>query len=135
METKTLDNDITVLYVTAGIFPAGVMAAFKKLGDLVPDMAERKVFGLSRPENGAIRYRAAVEEKFAGQAAQLGCGTITLKSGKYVCETITGYMDKLPAIGDTFKRLIALPGIDPEGYCVEWYSGRTAVCCMVRLAE
>lgn len=44
-------------------------------------------------------------------------------------------MKDLPAIGKAFEQLTALPGIDPAGYCVEWYESQKNVKCMVRMAE
>jgi hypothetical protein len=36
METIKLENDITVMYVTAASFPDGVLAAHQKLHSLIP---------------------------------------------------------------------------------------------------
>lgn len=44
-------------------------------------------------------------------------------------------MDDIPAIGKAFKELLAIPGIDPEGACVEWYLSNKDVQCMVRLKQ
>jgi hypothetical protein len=44
-------------------------------------------------------------------------------------------MKDIPAIGNTFQELLETPGIDPNGYCVEWYINDKDVICMIRLAE
>ncbi|HWB25038.1 MAG TPA: hypothetical protein VG738_06140 [Chitinophagaceae bacterium] len=135
MDAIIFDDDVTVLYVTATSFPAGIMQAFAQLREKVQGMEGRKLFGLSRPENGMITYHAATEEKFESEGKQLHCDTLVLKKGKYICHTVNNFMNNLPAIGNTFRELLAQPGIDPQGYCVEWYFNDTDVHCMVRLAE
>ncbi len=133
METITLDEDIKVMYITAASFPDGVMAAFDKLYATVPPESNRRIFGISRPEKGVITYRAAAEEIVAGEALKLGCDTLVLKKGKYCAISINDFMKNIPAIGTAFQELLAVPGIDPEGYCVEWYLNDEDVQCMVRL--
>jgi hypothetical protein len=135
METITLDKDIKVFYVTAKSFPDGIMEAHKKLHALVPFSADRKYFGISRPENGAIVYRAAAEELTPGEAEKLNCDTLVLKKGKYICSTINDYMKDVQSIGRCFKELLSRPDIDPQGYCVEWYFTDKDVKCMVRLKQ
>lgn len=133
MATTIIDNDIKVFYVTATSFPEGIMDAHKKLQGMVPFSKDRRYFGISRPENGIIVYKAAAEEINPGEAEKWNCDTLVLKKGKYVCETVNDFMNGLQSIGDTFKTLLSRPGIDPEGYCVEWYFNDKDVKCMVRL--
>ena len=133
METITLDKDIKVLYVTAEFFPDGIMDAYKKLSGLISSPRERKYFGLSRPENGIIVYKAAAEDTTEGEAERLNLETMMINKGNYICETINDFMKDLPAIGKTFEKLITHPDIDPEGYCVEWYLNEKDVRCMVRV--
>jgi len=44
-------------------------------------------------------------------------------------------MKNIPAIGETFQKIIADPRIDPQGVCVEWYFNNKDVRCMVRMME
>lgn len=134
METITLDHDIKVFYVTAKSFPNGIMEAYGQLYALVPPSSGRRYFGISRPENGVIVYRAAVEEATPGEAEKYHCDTMVLQKGKYLARTIADFMSNLPAVGATFQQLIAQPGVDLQGYCVEWYLNDKDVTCMVRLA-
>jgi len=92
METITFNNDIKVLYITATSFPDGVMAAHEKLHSLIPFSTQRKYFGVSRPENGVIVYKAAAEELNEGEAEKLNCDTLVLKKGRYISLTIHDYM-------------------------------------------
>ena len=129
------NQDIKVRYVTATSFPGGVMEAHKKLHQLVPSCPDKKYFGLSRPENGAIIYRAAAEDPGFVETAGLEDDIIVLKKGRYVSITINDFMKDIPGIEKAFKELLSHPGLDPNGYCVEWYINDTDVKCMIRLNE
>jgi hypothetical protein len=103
------------------------------LHSLVSFTGGRKYFGLSRPENGVIVYNAAAEEKQHGEAESLGCETIVIKSGQYRFLTVPDFMKNIPAIGKAFRELLSNPGLDSEGYCVEWYLNEKDVKCMISL--
>ena len=135
METITIDKDISVFYVTARSFPDGIDDAIQRIHSLAPMIAGRRYFGISRPENGTIVYRAAVEEIYEHEGQKLNCDTLLLKHGKYIYHTVYDFMKNLPEIGKTFQHLLAQPGIDPEGYCVEIYVSDRDVQCMVRLKD
>ena len=135
METITLPNDIKVFYVTATSFPAGIMEAHKKLHALVPSSTNRKYFGISRPENGVIIYKAAAEEINKGEAEKLHCDTLIVEKGKYICLTVKDYAKDKQSIAEAFKQILSQPGLDPQGYCVEWYLNPKDVKCMVRLKD
>jgi len=129
----TLEKDINVFCVTASSFPDGILEAHQKLHSLVPFSLERKYFGLSRPENGIIVYKAAAQELQPGEGEKLNCETLVLKEGNYIDRTIHDYMKNIPEIGKTFQELLQTPGLDPQGYCVEWYISDKDVRCMIRL--
>jgi hypothetical protein len=133
METTTLDQDIKIFYMTAKSFPEGVLEAHQKLHALIPYSTERRYFGLSRPENGTILYKAAAEEMQPGEAEKLKCDTLTIKKGSYISITIPDFMNDIPAIQRTFNQLLSQPGLDPQGYCVEEYINEKDMICMVRL--
>ena len=134
METLTIDNDIIVFYITAKSFPDGITEAHQKLHSLVPFSTNRKYFGVSRPEeNGSIVYRAAAEELYPGEGQKFHCDTLVLKKGKYICLTVEDCMKDLQSIDRAFKELLSYPGLDPQGYCVEWYLNNKDLKCMIRL--
>lgn len=135
MEEMTLDNDIKVLYVTASSFPEGIMASRTKLDKLVPFLKDRRYFGISRPKNGTIVYKAAAEEINQEEAEKSGCDTLVLRKGKYVCLTIGDFMKDIQSIERSFRKLLSHPGLDPNGYCIEWYLNDKDVKCMIRLKE
>lgn len=133
--TEKFDNDIKLIYVTAKSFPDGILEAHQKLHSVVAFSPERKYFGLSRPENGTIVYHATTEQIDKNEAEDLNCDALILKKGKYISTTIHDYMKDIQSIGRTFEQLLTQPGLDPEGYCVEWYISDKDVKCMIRLEE
>ena len=135
METIKLDKDIKVFYVTAKTFLAGIQDATNELHKLFPFSKERRIFGLSRPENnGQIIYRAAAEELSPGEAEKLNCPTLIIKKGEYCCITVNDFRKDIMSIDRAFKQLLNEPNLDPQGYCVEWYAtDGEAVKCMIRL--
>jgi len=136
METFTFPEDITLLYVTAASFPDGILAAHQLLHSKIPFSTSRRYFGVSRPEQGGdIVYRAAAEQLEPDEAGRFQCETLVLKKGEYLSLTLHQYRDDLSAIDRAFKALLSQPGLDPQGYCVEWYTNDTDMRCMIRKAE
>ena len=135
METIHINDDIKIFCVTANSFPDGIMDAFNKLHAKVPAAENRIYYGISRPENGHITYKAAVEELYDGEAEKLGFEKMIIKKGVYACATIKDFMKNTPEIGKAFQELLTSPNLDPNGYCVEWYLNDQDVMCMVRLNE
>jgi hypothetical protein len=70
-----------------------------------------------------------------GEAEKLNCKTLVLKKGKYISLTVNDYMKDLSSIEQAFKQLLSYPGLDPQGYCVEWYLNEIVVKCMIRLKD
>ena len=137
MKTISLDKDIKVFYVTAPSFPQGIKEATDKLHSLFPFSPARKIFGLSRPENGGgIVYRAAAEELKEGEGRMYHCETLNIKKGKYISQKVENFREDVLAVDRAFKQLLLEPNLDPNGYCVEWYETEgTGVTCMIRLNE
>lgn len=135
MERYSLPEDIKVYCITASSFPDGVLAAHQQLHTLLPFSPERRYFGLSRPENGTIEYHAAAAELTPGELSDKDLTEIIIPAGQYNMIAVEHYMHNTAAIGDAFRLLIAAPGIDPQGYCVEWYRTQETVWCMVRRQE
>jgi hypothetical protein len=133
MEQITMEKDVRVFYITAASFPDCVKDAFQKLHASVPFSRDWKLYGISRPEHGVIVYRAAVEEKLPGEGEKYHCDSLVLKKGNYNCVTLHDYMKDLSGIGKAFQELLLQPGLDPNGYCVEWYVSDKEVKCMIRM--
>jgi predicted transcriptional regulator YdeE len=132
MNTYTLDKDINTICVTAKSFPDDITGAFDRLRALLPDANNRTLYGISRPENGKIVYRAAAEGTSA-EAEQLNAESFTIKAGKYITETIHDWQAHMEQIASTFQALLDHPNIDPIGVCVEWYKSDKELVCMVRV--
>lgn len=137
MEKIKIEKDIKVLYITASSFPDGIKEATDKLHSLFDFSKERRIFGLSRPENNrGIVYRAAAEEMYDGEAEKLGCETLIIKKGNYASLTVNEFRKDPMAITRAFEKLLTEQNLDPQGYCVEWYeTDKEAVKCMIRLNE
>ncbi len=137
METTILEKDIKVFYVTANSFPQGIGEATQKLHSLFAFSKERRIFGLSRPENNdGIIYRAAAEEMFEGEAEKLKCKTLIIPKGKYISILVNDFRKDVMSIDSAFQQLLKQPNLDPQGYCVEEYAtDKEVVTCMIRLDE
>ena len=135
MKTYILNQNIKVFCVAAKSFPDGILQAHQTLHALVEFNPKRKYFGLSRPENGKIVYRAAAEELEMGELSRNGLEEFILTKGSYIYILVKEFMKNIPAIGKAFEKLTADLRIDPEGICVEWYLNESNCQCMVRMKE
>lgn len=136
MKTVVLEKDIKVLFIEAKSFPEGIMEAHERLHELVPFDRDRRYFGISRPEGGPIVYKAAAEQAYSGEASELNCGSMTLKKGRYISNTVRNFKQDPQKIEKTFRKLLMHDDLDPQGYCVEWYQNdQDAVKCMIRLRD
>ncbi|MCE3294883.1 MAG: transcriptional regulator [Crocinitomicaceae bacterium] len=134
MEKYELKEDIRLVCERASSFPEDIMGAHQRLHSKITHGTGRKYFGISHPDPmGKIMYFAAVEELEADEAKKAGFETVILKKGTYISINVPDYMNNPIAIGQSFQKLITVPGIDPEGWCVEMYESKSDVRCMVRL--
>jgi len=134
MEKFTLEDDIKVFCETAKSFPDGIIEAHKELESIISCSKQRRYFGISsRNAKGIITYDAAAEEIYQGEAEELGCEKFVIESGQYISLLIENYISDVSEIVKAFQLLMAYPGIDPQGYCIEWYLNEKDVMCMVRL--
>ncbi len=135
VKTSTLDRDIKVFCVAAKSFPDGILRAYQALHALVDFNPKRKYFGLSRPENGKIIYKAAAEELDIGELSKHHLEEFIIAKGNYIHIVVKNFMKNIPAIGMAFEKLIADKRLDPNGLCVEWYFNESDCQCMVRLKD
>jgi hypothetical protein len=134
MEKFTLSEDIPVFYITAASFPDGILESHQRMHSLIPFTTQRRYFGLSRPEQGqGIVYKAAAEI-LPGEETKIRCEQMIIPKGDYLNITVFNYMQKLEGITTAFAEILTQPGLDPDGYCVEWYLDEKNVRCMVKLA-
>ena len=135
MEKMLIDQDIKVVCVTADSFPEGIMGAHKKLHSIIPFSTDRRYYGMSRPENGNIIYKAAAEKLEADEGSKFTLEELIIQKGEYMGITILNYQTDSRMIGKAFEDLIKLPNIDPNGYCIEWYVNDKDVKCLIRLHD
>ena len=133
MKRHTFDKNITVYCIRATSFPEGILQSHQTLHSKMPYSHERKYFGISRPENGPIVYRAAASELTPGELDDKGLEKFTIRKGGYASLAIKDYMEDIAAIDAAFRELLSQPNIDPDGYCLEWYVSNNEVWCMVPL--
>lgn len=134
MEKYYLAESIKVICIKAVSFPEGIAAAFDQLYAVCGNKTARNFYGISYPEGGGkIIYRAAATENYNGEAAALRCESFTIKKGSYNSILIKNYIKNIPAVSNAFSQLLAQPGIDPDGYCLEIYESDTDVRCLVLL--
>lgn len=131
MQLYKLTEDIKVICVEAESFPAGIKGAFCKIFQLVPDAAERGVFGISKPQNGSIRYRAAVKQSTEGEGTALGYPTFVIEKGAYLGETLMDWQANEMMIMSIFNRLVADKRLDGGAHCIEYYKSQTELLCLV----
>ncbi len=134
MESTSIENDKTVMFVEAASFPDGVSTAHEILHSNVPFSEHRGYYGISWMEQGGIRYLAAAGELHDAEAEKHGLEKFTIKKGNYICETVHDFMKHIPAIGECFQRMLTDPRIDPQGYCLEIYEGND-VRCFVKIKD
>ncbi|MBI3139049.1 MAG: transcriptional regulator [Sphingobacteriales bacterium] len=135
MQTRKLDSDIIVAFIRAKSFPEGIQAAQEELRRRIHLDGKRKFYGISRPnQTGRIEYMAAAEI-IPGDASLAELEQFIIKKGNYRVIGIPEFRKDIPAIEKAFQQLLSIPGIDPQGACVEWYPNLTDVHCMVRLAD
>ncbi|HYV90217.1 MAG TPA: hypothetical protein VE978_00465 [Chitinophagales bacterium] len=133
-EKYAIDKEIKVLCVTASSFPEGVLSAHQKLHSIFPLSDGRRFYGISRSNNkGEIVYKAAVEELHEGEAEKFGLETFIIKKGEYISELLKEWRKDEKLVEKTFKKLLADPGIDKNGYCLEMYLNEKDMRCMVPL--
>lgn len=136
MENYNLDHDIPVMYITASSFPEGICEAHDQLNSRVLFSGERHLFGISRPEGGLhnIVYKAAAEQLNENEAREYGLESMIIPKGMYRSIYISDYAKDPQQIGQAFEQLLDNVSIlDPNGYCIEMYIGKTDVRCMIRL--
>jgi hypothetical protein len=135
LETYFLPEDIQIVYVTAPHFPEGISDAYDDLRAILPSASQRRYFGLSRPEEGKINYKAASEALFAGEGEQLKLESMVIKAGVYAAIVVENYPENLQSIGNAFHQILLLKNLDHQGYCVECYLSSEQVRCMIRLDQ
>ena len=136
METDKIEKDIHCHSIKASSFPEGVLAAHQLIHSLFAFDGKRRFYGISRPEGkDTISYWAAVEKQDDDNALDERLEEFVILKGQYSGTDIKNFRSDIPAIGRTFQQLLTHPGLDPDGFCLEWYYNMNDVRCIVRLKD
>ncbi|WP_017257774.1 hypothetical protein [Pedobacter arcticus] len=137
MKKVEIEKDLRIFYVTATSYPNGISDAIQKLHSLIPFSVNRRYINISRPEeNSKIVYRAGATEIEVGDLNKLDLQELIVKKGVYYCIEVDDFRADIAAIGRAFEKLLSQTNIDPQGYCVEWYSNnKEMVKCMVKIND
>jgi hypothetical protein len=135
MEQIFLHEEMILFCVEADSFPEGILPAFQQLHSFFQSNEEREIFGISRPENGKIIYKAAAMENTNGEFSKHQLPVFILSKGKYMSILVKDFKNNFLSINNAFKQLTSLSNIDLNGYCIEWYQGERDVLCLVKILE
>ncbi|MGL5892625.1 MAG: hypothetical protein ACRC3B_22220 [Bacteroidia bacterium] len=133
MKTWNFENDIALVCAKAASFPDGVMDAFQRLHKVAAPTDGRNYFSVSwLNAEGKIEYMAGATELYAGEIEQRDFVNFTIPAGAYLYIDIHNFMKDIPAIGNAFQQLLALPQTAQDTVCVEWYVNDNLCRCMVK---
>lgn len=136
MEIYSIEKDIPVICLRADSFPDGIEAAHTKLHRMLPALEQRTFYGISHSDGkGGIIYKAAAGQLDEGEAAHYGLEAFVIRKGDYMSRLLVNYRDEISLVDKTFQRLLAVPELDPEGYCLELYPNDKDMRCMVPLKK
>ena len=136
MEKYEQKEDVSLICLKAASFPEGIMDAFNKLQESLPNCSERTWYGISKPnEKGEIIYKAAVTELSDMEAEKTGFESFTVTKGIYLTEEIKDWRKNMQMIGETFNKLLQDPELDMESSCIERYTADDEILCMVKLKQ
>ncbi len=131
METRTLHEDINIIYIQADSFPDGIDAVWQKIFTILPDVDKRITYvGYSAMQtDGSITYRVGTPLLASDDASKFT--TMVIPKGVYISRRIENYMDHRDEFGNIFQELLAMDKADKTGCCIEWYESETVAHCMV----
>ena len=125
---------INVVRFKAIAFPAGIMAAYEKIDEVVLDVTKRKHYGFSQPNSkGEIEYWAGVAQLPTDNGELFGLEPFTIAIGYYQSIMVSDFKSNPFLLRQAFQALTALPEIDPKGYCLEIMLSQSNVLCLVRV--
>ncbi len=132
MEKYIFEENLKIYTITAKSFPEDIGEVHHRLYKIFPPNPPRKYFGISRPENGKIIYKAG-SEIFPNEEIDLNIvEAFTIQKGDYLSILIKDFRNNLSQIDTAFKQLTSLKNIDPNGYCIEYYFNSEDVRCMIK---
>ncbi len=132
MEKYIFEENLKIYTITAKSFPEDIGEVHHRLYKIFPPNPPRKYFGISRPENGKIIYKAG-SEILQNEEIDLNIvEPFSIQKGDYISILIKDFRNNLSQIDTAFKQLTSLKNIDPNGYCIEYYFNSEDVRCMIK---
>lgn len=134
VDEHTIEKDITVFYVVASSFPAGIADALDSLYQSLRGDKQRNYYGISSPQyNKGIVYKACAEQLKPGEGGELGLKSMIIPNGVYYCIEVNNFRSDPLIIGKAFEFILSHADIDPQGFCLESYGQNPdLVKCLVR---
>ena len=133
MEKYIFDEDLRIYTITAKSFPEDIGGVHHRLYKIFPPNPPRKYFGISRPENGKIIYKAGSEVFYNDEIDLKLVEPFIIQKGNYISILIKDFRNNLSQIENSFKILTSEKSIDPNGYCIEYYFNSEDVRCMIKV--
>ena len=133
METTLyeIETDILTFCIKVEDIPAGINAAFEKLGELLKGFDGREVYGITGCEEGTLTYRACVTELRPGEARQFNLPYYHIPKGKYICTILKNWRQHLPEVNPIFHELMQHPEAAKGAICLEYYKDDDEALLMV----
>lgn len=124
-------DETAVIAVEAASFPDGISEAWKRLETLYPPRKGRRFYGLTRFENGELRYFAAVVPPIEQEAVPTGFVRLTVQSGLYARVKLEGWTERTGEFSNVFDYLMECFEFSPGGYSVEFYRSQREAHLMI----
>lgn len=131
----TISKAINLKCILADSFPAGISQSHAEIRELCGGNSDVTYYGISHPDNhNGIIYLAGAQENFVAETGKKLVAK-TIPTGDYIFMDVADYTNNLMKIGLVFDKLTHYPGIDPNGFCLEWYLPDDICRCMIRLND
>ena len=124
-------EETAVIAMEAATFPDGIGAAWRRLEALYPPRKGRRFYGLTRFDEGQLRYFAAVVPPTEQAAAPAGFVRLTMQGGLYARVKLEGWPERTGEFAQVFDHLMERFELSPGGYSVEFYRSQREAQLMI----
>ena len=124
-------EETAVIAVEAATFPDDIGEAWKRLEALYPPRKGRRFYGLTRFDEGELRYFAAVVPPTPEADAPAGFVRLTMQGGLYARVKLEGWPERTGEFAQVFDYLMERFELSPGGYSVEFYRSHREAHLMI----
>lgn len=136
MEKYRIQNDLKAFGLQVHTFPNQIGDAFALLAKTINDGFNRGYYGISYfSSSGKIIYKAAAEEKFAGEPKKYNLEEYIIERGDYLMAPVKDWRKKMDCIKDVFNEIMQDKRCDETKPCVEWYKDDNEMLCMIKMDD